>query len=99
MKKKSWNDVKNKYLEFHRIDKFTENMSIDIDFGYWLINEAFSERQITTEVNKNDDTKQLNIADVRILLAAFVNWYNNDKDCYCKLYNEDIELFIAAYKS
>ena len=34
----SWSDVKQKYLEFHKIDKFTENMAIDIDFGYWLVN-------------------------------------------------------------
>jgi hypothetical protein len=34
----SWNDVKQKYLEFHKMDKFTENMAIDIDFGYWLVN-------------------------------------------------------------
>ncbi len=33
----SWTDVKNKYITFHSIDKFTENMSIDVDFAYWLI--------------------------------------------------------------
>jgi len=36
----SWNDVKQKYLEFHKMDKFTENMAIDIDFGYWLVNNC-----------------------------------------------------------
>ena len=34
----SWTDVKNKYITFHHIDGFTENMSIDVDFAYWLIN-------------------------------------------------------------
>ena len=41
--KVSWNDVKEKYLKFHRMDKFTENMAIDIDFGYWLANEVINE--------------------------------------------------------
>lgn len=36
----SWNDVKEKYLIFHKMDSFTENMSIDIDFGYWLVNNC-----------------------------------------------------------
>jgi hypothetical protein len=36
----SWNDVKEKYLEFHKMDSFTENMAIDIDFGYWLVNNC-----------------------------------------------------------
>jgi hypothetical protein len=36
----SWNDVKERYLEFHRMDKFTENMAIDVDFGYWLVNNC-----------------------------------------------------------
>ena len=36
----SWTDVKEKYLEFHNMDSFTENMAIDIDFGYWLINKV-----------------------------------------------------------
>jgi hypothetical protein len=36
----SWNEVKQKYLEFHKMDKFTENMAIDIDFGYWLVNNC-----------------------------------------------------------
>ena len=36
----SWNDVKQRYLEFHRMDSFTENMAIDIDFGYWLVNNC-----------------------------------------------------------
>jgi hypothetical protein len=36
----SWNDVKQKYLEFHKMDSFTENMAIDIDFGYWLVNNC-----------------------------------------------------------
>ena len=36
----SWNDVKQMYLEFHRMDSFTENMAIDIDFGYWLVNNC-----------------------------------------------------------
>lgn len=34
----SWSKVKEKYLEFHNMDSFTENMAIDIDFGYWLVN-------------------------------------------------------------
>ena len=37
--------------------------------------------------------------DDRLLLANFINWYNNDKDCHCELVNEDIEMFISAYKS
>ncbi len=41
--KVSWNDVKEKYLKFHRMDKFTEDMAIDIDFGYWLANEVINE--------------------------------------------------------
>jgi len=41
--KVSWNYVKEKYLKFHHIDEFTENMAIDIDFGYWLANEVISE--------------------------------------------------------
>lgn len=36
----SWNDVKEKYLEFHKMDSFNENMAIDIDFGYWLVNNC-----------------------------------------------------------
>jgi len=36
----TWNQVKEKYLEFHKIDAFTENMAIDIDFGYWLVNSS-----------------------------------------------------------
>ena len=38
----SWNDVKEKYLKFHRMDKFAENMAIDIDFGYWLANDVIN---------------------------------------------------------
>lgn len=38
----SWNDVKEKYLEFHNLDSFSENMAIDIDFGYWLVNNLNS---------------------------------------------------------
>jgi len=41
--KVSWNYVKEKYLKFHHIEEFTENMAIDIDFGYWLANEVISE--------------------------------------------------------
>jgi hypothetical protein len=37
--KMSWTDVKNKYMEFHHIDEFTENMAIDVDFGFWLIEQ------------------------------------------------------------
>jgi len=37
--KGSWTWVKDKYLEFHGFDEYRENMGIDIDFGYWLINE------------------------------------------------------------
>ena len=36
----SWNDVKECYLEFHKMDSFTENMAIDVDFGYWLVNNC-----------------------------------------------------------
>lgn len=36
----NWNDVKEKYLEFHKMDSFTENMAIDVDFGYWLVNNC-----------------------------------------------------------
>lgn len=38
----SWNDVKERYLEFHHLDRFTENMTIDIDFGYWLVNNCIT---------------------------------------------------------
>ena len=40
----SWNTVKEKYLDFHKMDAFTENMAIDIDFGYWLVNRVIEER-------------------------------------------------------
>ena len=43
----SWNTVKEKYLEFHKMDAFTEKMAIDIDFGYWLVNQAIGERMPT----------------------------------------------------
>jgi len=43
----SWSDVRERYLEFHKIDEFTENMAIDVDFGYWLVNECK-----TDDVNK-----------------------------------------------
>lgn len=39
----SWSKIKEKYLKFHHIDKFTENMAIDIDFGYWLANDVIDE--------------------------------------------------------
>ena len=42
-KRARWNDVKEKYLEFHKMDSFTENMAIDIDFGYWLVSEYASQ--------------------------------------------------------
>ena len=50
----TWNDVKERYLEFHKMDSFTENMAIDIDFGYWLVNQfaAQSQRMSTEEVKK-----------------------------------------------
>ena len=35
----SWNNVKEKYMEFHGMTEYSENMSRDIDFGYWLINK------------------------------------------------------------
>lgn len=41
----SWNTIKEKYMEFYKLSEFTENMAIDVDFGYWLINEALSEQQ------------------------------------------------------
>lgn len=49
--------------------------------------------------NTETGYRQLTIPDVRLLLANFVNWYNNDKDTNCELVNEDIELFISAYKA
>ena len=27
----SWNDAKERYMKFHNMDKFTENMAIDVD--------------------------------------------------------------------
>lgn len=48
----SWNDVKEKYLKFHKMDKFTENMTIDIDFGYWLANEVIKEALRWRDPNK-----------------------------------------------
>jgi hypothetical protein len=36
----SWNYVKEKYVEFHKMDSFTENMAIDVDFGFWLVNNC-----------------------------------------------------------
>ncbi len=36
---------------------------------------------------------------IKSILMDFVHWYNNDKDCHCELYNEDIEVFLAQYKS
>lgn len=50
--KVSWNDVKEKYLKFHRMDKFTENMAIDIDFGYWLANEVIKEGQSNPKIKQ-----------------------------------------------
>ena len=52
----SWNDVKERYLEFHRIDKFTENMAIDVDFGYWLVNNCIvpdNSTRFTMELNEH----------------------------------------------
>jgi len=48
----SWNDVKERYLEFHRMDKFTENMAIDIDFGYWLVNNCIIPNVVKSLPNK-----------------------------------------------
>jgi len=45
----SWNTVKEKYLEFHKMDSFTENMAIDIDFGYWLMEEYAQSSKVTDE--------------------------------------------------
>ena len=45
----SWNDVKQRYLEFHRMDSFNENMAIDIDFGYWLVNNCIIPDAITNK--------------------------------------------------
>src|SRR3990167_6019780 len=42
--KPTWNYVKEKYLEFHKMESFTENMAIDIDFGYWLIDQYLTEQ-------------------------------------------------------
>ncbi len=62
--KVSWNTIKEKYLEFHKLPEFTENMAIDIDFGYWLVNEALSEWQDSTETAKQHDSKALHKADI-----------------------------------
>lgn len=32
-----WNDVKERYMEFYKMDKFTEDMAVDVDFGFWLV--------------------------------------------------------------
>lgn len=44
----SWNDVKEKYMEFHKIDSFTEGMAIDVDFGYWLVNNCIQQNLLQT---------------------------------------------------
>ena len=49
----TWNDIKEKYLEFHKMDSFTENMAIDIDFGYWLMQEHASQQKPTNKVCEN----------------------------------------------
>jgi hypothetical protein len=61
------------------------------------VNEAV--KMVCALENVGTGDRQLTIPDVRLLLANFVNWYNNDKDCHCELVNEDIELFISAYKA
>ena len=45
----TWNDIKEKYLEFHKMDSFTENMAIDIDFGYWLMQEYASQQKTVSD--------------------------------------------------
>jgi len=66
--KVSWNDVKEKYLKFHRMDKFTENMAIDIDFGYWLANEVIKEamrwRDPVNDPPKCNDLMQIKYGDI-----------------------------------
>ena len=54
--KKSWTWVKEKYLKFFQMDEYSENMSRDIDFGYWLINEVLqeSERQTKDYISLED---------------------------------------------
>ena len=49
--KTTWNDIKEKYLEFHKMDSFTENMAIDIDFGYWLMQEHASQQKPVSDEN------------------------------------------------
>ena len=70
--KVSWNTIKEKYLEFHKLPEFTENMAIDVDFGYWLVNKALSERQESAETSEQSDSKVLHIADVSNLLITFL---------------------------
>ena len=40
--KMSWSDVKEKLIEFHNLDSSDdlEKWSIDVDFGYWLVEQA-----------------------------------------------------------
>jgi tRNA G46 methylase TrmB len=47
VKKTSWSDVKDKYLQFHKIDNYSENMSIDIDFGFWLLKNYLTSKHRT----------------------------------------------------
>lgn len=75
--KVSWNDVKEKYLKFHGMDEFTENMAIDIDFGYWLANEV-----ITEALRWRDVEVELPINEQEILckneVYKAVHWYYED---------------------
>ena len=56
--KVSWTTIKEKYLEFHKLPEFRENMAIDVDFGYWLVNDALSEYQIRTDPPEQPDSNQ-----------------------------------------
>lgn len=54
----TWNDVKERYLEFHKMDSFTKNMAIDIDFGYWLVSQFASQSpKMPTEEEINTEEK------------------------------------------
>ena len=79
----SWNDVKQRYLEFHRMDSFTENMAIDIDFGYWLVNNCIIPDVVKSlpndeEVNMDNKDKIHNMASCMLSILDSLKLYDND---------------------
>jgi len=56
----SWNDVKLKLMEFHDIKQFTEIWAIDVDFGYWLI-EQFKINPLVSDQVEPDLTVNMTV--------------------------------------